>query len=114
VAASLAGALLLAEAQLVPAQTLEPPFDLKNPAVIAKGNAFFNKRCAGRCHGIDGQEGFDAPIIAGKDYLNVFFVWSLLSVGRPGTAMPSWLDRLTNEELWEVTAFVASLGDRAR
>jgi mono/diheme cytochrome c family protein len=34
--------------------------------------------------------------------------------GRPGMAMPSWADRFSNEELWQLTAFVASLGDQAR
>ena len=28
--------------------------------------------------------------------------------------MPSWVDRFSNEELWQLTAFVASLGDQSR
>jgi mono/diheme cytochrome c family protein len=106
--------LLLVPAALPLADDFSPPFDLKDAAVIARGNKLFNQRCAGRCHGVDGQEGFDAPILAGKTYLTPGFVFGTLWIGRPGTAMPTWQGRLSREEIWEVTAFVSSLGDRAR
>jgi mono/diheme cytochrome c family protein len=96
------------------AQTLTPPFDIKAPAVIEQGRVIFNLRCAGRCHGIDGRDGFDAPILAGKDYLDPPFILGTLLAGRPGSAMPSWKGRLTDEELWRVVAFLSSLGDQAR
>ena len=96
------------------AQPGQPPFDLKDPAIVAGGRTLFNQRCAGRCHGLDGGEGFDGPILAGKVYLDRVYVWATLVTGRPGSAMPSWYGRLTDDEFWKIIAFVSSLGDRAR
>jgi mono/diheme cytochrome c family protein len=109
------GALALAWLPwLAPAQPTQPPFDLKDPAIIEAGRVLFNRRCAGRCHGRDGQDGFDGPILVGKAYLDRVYVWAALVTGRPGTAMPSWNGRLTDDELWQIIAFVAALGDQAR
>lgn len=97
------------------AQEYKPPSNLKSPAMIAEGRAFFNQRCAGRCHGVDGQEGEqDGAILVGKAYLDPTYVYVTLITGRPGSAMPSWKDRLSDDELWKVIAFVSSLGDQAR
>jgi mono/diheme cytochrome c family protein len=96
------------------AQDFKPPSNLKSPDMIAEGRAFFNRRCAGRCHGVDGQEGFDGPILVGKAHLDPTYIFVTLITGRPGSAMPSWKDRLSDDELWKVIAFVSSLGDQAR
>ena len=97
------------------AQDFKPPSNLKSPTMIAEGRAFFNLRCAGRCHGVDGQEGeFDASTLVGKAYLDLTYVYVTLITGRPGSAMPSWKGRLSDDELWEVIAFLSSLGDQAR
>ncbi len=96
------------------AQDFKPPSNLKSPAMIAEGRALFNQRCAGRCHGVDGQDGFDGPILVGKAYLDPTFVYVTLITGRPGSAMPSWKGRLSDDELWKAIAFVSSLGDQAR
>lgn len=97
------------------AQDFKPPSNLKSPAMIAEGRAFFNRRCAGRCHGLDGQEGEqDGSILVGKAYLDPTYVYVTLITGRPGSPMPSWKDRLSDDELWKVIAFMSSLGDQAR
>ena len=96
------------------AQEFKPPSNLKSPEMIAAGRAFFNQRCAGRCHGVDGQEGFDGPALAGKAYLDPTYTYVTLITGRPGSAMPSWQGRLSDDEMWKVIAFVSSLGDQAR
>jgi len=96
------------------AQEFKPPSNLKSPAMIAEGRAFFNRRCAGSCHGVDGQEGFEGPILVGKAYLDPTYVYVTLITGRPGSAMPSWKGRLSDDELWKVIAFMSSLGDQAR
>lgn len=96
------------------AQQYKPPFNLKTPAIIVEGQALFNRRCAGRCHGPDGLEGFDAAALVGKAYLNPPYILGTLITGRPGTAMPSWTGRLPDDELWKIIAFVSSLGDQAR
>jgi mono/diheme cytochrome c family protein len=100
--------------RVLPAQSAQPPFDLKNPSIVADGRILFNQRCAGRCHGANGTDGFDGPILVGKAYLDPVYVWATLITGRPGTAMPTWRGRLTDDELWKIIAFVASLGDQAR
>ena len=74
----------------------------------------FNRRCAGECHGVDGQEGFEGPTLLGKAYIDPTYVFVTLITGRPGSAMPSWKGRLSDDELWKVIAFVSSLGDQAR
>ncbi|MBI3634606.1 MAG: cytochrome c, partial [Candidatus Rokubacteria bacterium] len=96
------------------AQGYKPPFDLKAPEVVVEGQTLFNLRCAGRCHGVDGREGFDGPILAGKSYLTPSYALAILLAGRPGTAMPGWQGRLSDDELWKVIAFLSALGDRAR
>lgn len=101
--------LALAMSSLASTQAVAQPFDVKDPAIIAKGQALFNARCAGRCHGQDGTDGEAAPILRGREYLNAPFVYATLLSGRPRTAMPSWADRFSTEELWQLAAFVASL-----
>jgi mono/diheme cytochrome c family protein len=99
---------------IAPAQEFKPPSNLKSPEMIAEGRAFYNRRCTGQCHGVDGGEAFDGSILIGKPYLDPTFVYVTLITGRPGSAMPSWKGRLTDDELWKVIAFVSSLGDQAR
>lgn len=99
---------------IAPAQEHEPRFDLRAPAVIAEGKVLFNRWCAGRCHGLDGLEGFDGPILIGKAYLSPPYVRGTLVTGRPGNAMPSWNGRLPDDELWKIIAFLSFLGDQAR
>jgi mono/diheme cytochrome c family protein len=96
------------------AQEYKPPSDMKAPAFIAEGQRLYNRSCAGQCHGRDGQEGFEGPSLLGKPYLDPTFVYVTLITGRPGSAMPSWKGRLSDDELWKIIAFVSSLGDQAR
>ncbi|MBI4246739.1 MAG: cytochrome c [Candidatus Rokubacteria bacterium] len=100
--------------RVVHAEEYKPPFDLKTSEVVAAGQTLFNLRCAGRCHGVDGQEGFDAPILTGRSYLTPSYALAILLAGRPGTAMPGWQGRLSDGDLWKIIAFLSSLGDRAR
>ena len=96
------------------AQEYKPPSNLKSPGMIAEGRAFFNLRCNGRCHGVDGQEGeADGSILSGKAYLAPPYVFAILISGRPGSSMPSWQGRLSDDELWKLIAYLSSLGDQA-
>ena len=97
------------------AQEYKPPSDLTSPGMIADGRVFFNQRCAGRCHGVDGQEGeAEGTVLVGKAYLAPTYVFAILISGRPGSPMPSWNGRLSDDELWKLIAFVSALGDQAR
>ena len=77
------------------AQEFKPPSNLKSPAMIADGRAFYNRRCTGQCHGVDGGEAFDGSILIGKAYLDPTFVYVTLITGRPGSASSSTSRRLT-------------------
>lgn len=105
-------ALGLLMSSSVVAQMLSPPFDLHDPQVIESGRDAFNRHCDGRCHGTDGVQGIDGPKLNGKDYLTPEFVYLTITGGRPGTAMPSWEDRLSVADLWRISAYVASLQQR--
>jgi mono/diheme cytochrome c family protein len=97
------------------AQEFKPPSNMNSPEMIAEGRAFFNRRCAGRCHGVDGTEGEqNNSNLVGKAYLDPTYVYVTLITGRPGSPMPSWKDRLSDDELWKVIAFLSSLGDEAK
>ena len=100
--------------RIAQAQEYKPAFDLKAPAIVADGQRLFNRSCAGQCHGPDGQEGFNGPILIGKPYLDPSYVFVTLSTGRPGSAMPPWTGRLPDDELWKIIAYLSSLGDQAR
>ncbi len=105
-------ALGLSMSSWVLAQALTAPFALGDPEVIENGRQAFNRHCDGRCHGVDGVQGMDGPKLNGKDYLTPEFVYVTITGGRPGTAMPSWKDRLSVDELWRISAYVASLQKR--
>ena len=91
------------------AEPLVPPFDLQNPEIIKKGQTIFNSRCDGGCHGRDGRQGMDGPALQRRTYFTPEFVFVIIAYGKPGTAMPRWKDRITEEEIWLATAFVMSL-----
>ncbi|MEQ1804340.1 MAG: cytochrome c [Burkholderiaceae bacterium] len=91
------------------AQMSEPPFDLTQAAVIASGEALFNRRCAGKCHGRDAYAGEDAPSLYGRSHLTPPIAYVMINYGKPSTAMPPWKDRLTDEEIWRLVAYVVSL-----
>ena len=109
--ASLLLALGLCAPALVPgvAQTSGPPFDLTQPAVIAAGEAMFNRRCAGKCHGLDAFAGEDAPSLHGRSHLTPPIAYVMINYGKPGTAMPPWKERLSDEDIWRIVAYVVSL-----
>lgn len=93
----------------VAAQVPNPPFDLKQAAVIASGEALFNRRCAGKCHGLDAYAGEDAPSLHERSHLTPMIAYVMINYGRPGTAMPSWKERLPDEDIWRLVAYVVSL-----
>jgi len=86
-----------------------PPFDLSDPQVVEKGRVLFNTKCNGGCHGRGGQPGMDGPALAGRDHFTPQFVYLTVTYGRPSRRMPSWKDRISDEEIWLVTAYVMSL-----
>ncbi len=92
-----------------PALAQVPPFDLTQAAVIASGETLFNRRCAGKCHGLDAYAGEDAPSLRERSHLTPPIAYVMISYGKPPTAMPPWKDRLSDEDIWRLVAYVVSL-----
>ncbi len=107
-----------------PASTLAPvPAEYagrENPLgaeAVAEGMTIFHTNCE-VCHGVEGHG--DGPAgqaldprpknladlqqIAGNDYL----FWRI-NEGKPGTSMVAWKGVLTDEQIWQVIAFVRTL-----
>jgi cytochrome c55X len=73
------------------------------------GAAIFAQDCAG-CHGDNAQGGGVGPTLVSaemKAQSDDFFRQTILN-GRPGTAMPAWQGRLTDQEIEDIIAFLRS------
>lgn len=82
-----------------------PPFELSDPARIASGKSRFNSTCAQYCHGNE------PPLFIGRTDLEAEYVFNTIRDGGKGaTPMPPWGDIFTAEEVWELVAYVKSLG----
>lgn len=107
-------ALGLASLAICPAaaQVPSPPFDLNRATVIAAGESLFNHRCAGKCHGLDAYAGEEAPSLRERSHLTPLIAYIMITYGRSGTPMPSWKERLPDEDIWRLAAYVASIQKR--
>jgi len=86
-----------------------PPFDLSNKEAIEKGHQLFNQTCSGGyCHGRDAGPGVRGPRLSGRDDLKADYVHRVISNGIPRTIMRGFKDRLSEEEMWQLTAFIMS------
>jgi mono/diheme cytochrome c family protein len=93
----------------LPSAAQTPPFDLNQPNVIESGERLFNRRCAGKCHGLDAFAGEDAPSLRERAHLTPLISYVMIAYGKPPTAMPPWKDRLSEEDIWRLVAYVVSL-----
>lgn len=99
---------MLSTASTVPAQSAT--VNLTDPAFIAKGAAQFAKTCAvGYCHGSEGLPA-RAPGLRGRRW-DTKKLYSQIHDGIPNTTMPAWKAILSETEIWEVVAYVISLGN---
>ena len=86
-----------------------------NPGNSIRGREVFAGYCA-ECHGNEG-EGSLAPALNNQEFLSAAsngYLLATISVGREGTAMPSWgmgdddVKALTPEERKDITAWIRS------
>jgi putative heme-binding domain-containing protein len=104
----------LAAAPLVGQQTspAKNPFE-GNPAAIARGQSNFRVNC-GFCHGANAAGGLRAPDLTTGRFAHgdsdVALFQTILR-GIPGTLMPA--NDLSDEETWEIIAYLRSLAPRA-
>ena len=83
-----------------------------------KGKAVYEERCA-VCHGLQGKgDGPEAPFLsprpaslvsAGTSAKSDRELLNTIAKGKPRTAMPGWEDKLTDDELKNVLAYIRSL-----
>lgn len=112
----LAGAALLVARALAggtpppdPAATASPagapPIDLSDPARISAGKSRFDSTCAAFCHG------HAPPLFVGRQDLLPEYAFRMISDGGgSATPMPPWGDVFTQEEIWELVAYLKFLG----
>ena len=104
--AALAFAMLVLTAEAVPTAADEMS-NLKDPKIIAAGHAvFLEKQCA-HCHGEDGTGGVNLA----RRVLDAKGVFVSIADGREknGIRMPAWREVLTDQEIWQATAYVLSI-----
>ena len=107
---------LLGSAALAPAET-------KRSADVLKGKELFLRYCSG-CHGEDGRgeaKTFRPNVgnLAVKklmDQLPDEYLFTVIKNGGAAVgknaAMPAWQKQLVDQEIWEIVAFVRTLGQR--
>lgn len=82
-----------------------PPFDLSDPKRIKTGEGTFNATCAAYCHGQN------PTLFVDRTGLNEEHVYNTIRDGGKGaTPMPPWGDVFSHEEIWELVAYLKSLG----
>lgn len=75
---------------------------------IALGSQLFAANCA-RCHGPEGQGTPRAPSLNVKSFLTDTSdqaIQQIVTLGVPGTAMPSWGDRMTDSDIQAIVGFI--------
>jgi mono/diheme cytochrome c family protein len=86
--------------------------NLKEPKMIAAGHdLFLAKQCA-HCHGVDGRGGINLT----ERELDPKGIFQSIADGREkrGLRMPAWRDVLTDEEIWQATAYVMSISQQPK
>jgi len=97
-----AGALQAADAP-------QPPFSLSDPARIASGKTRFGATCAAYCHGSGGVGG-RAPSFRGRSDFSPSDAFKVITEGRRGAdIMPPWGNTFSQEEIWELVAYLQDL-----
>ncbi|NWG08024.1 MAG: c-type cytochrome [Chloroflexi bacterium] len=75
---------------------------------LALGSQLFTANCS-RCHGPEGQGTPRAPSLNVKSFLTDTSdqaIQQIVTLGVPGTAMPSWGDRMTDAEIQAIVGFI--------
>lgn len=95
-----------------PGQTAPTP-QLSEPGLVEAGRQRFDQACT-YCHGKEGAGGKTKSFKGRKD-LNARAVYDTIANGRKRGAniMPPWKNALSDAQIWELVAYILSLGDAA-
>jgi mono/diheme cytochrome c family protein len=101
-----ASAILVSGLMVEPLNADEMP-NLSDPKVIAAGHALFLEKQCAHCHGEDGTGGVNLT----RRVLDAKGVFFSIADGREknGIRMPAWREVLSNQEIWQATAYVLSI-----
>jgi mono/diheme cytochrome c family protein len=82
--------------------------DLKDPSRIAAGHALYRAKHCTHCHGAAGDGGVN---LIKRDLGSPAHVFDAIASGRErgSIRMPAFRDVLSDEEIWQATAYVMSL-----
>lgn len=106
----LIGILVLAGAPLWAPWPQQPSVDLQDPEVVGAGRTLFARSCSvGYCHGAEGRAG-GGPRLRGKQW-EPGYLYRVTAEGIPRSSMPGWKEKLSQDEIWSVVAYVMSLSD---
>jgi putative heme-binding domain-containing protein len=102
--------LLIAAASAAQGQPVKP-FS-KDPAAIEEGRGLYNATCTG-CHGPNGAAGEIGPGLAipGRSYGRTTDaqIFDAIKHGIPATVMPAHEGKLSDDQIWTITAYVSGL-----
>ncbi len=82
-----------------------------SPELIEAGNKLFNIACKS-CHGVDGYGSPMAPALNNQIFLAETpdaAIYQITAGGVPGTLMPAWGNRLNDQDIQSLVAFLRSL-----
>jgi putative heme-binding domain-containing protein len=83
-------------------------YELSNPQLVTQGEGVFAQNCAvGYCHGSAGRAG-RGPRLRGRD-LDKKYLFKVTMEGIPNSSMPGWKNKLTEQEIASVVAYVLTL-----
>ena len=106
--------LLAASPALAQPKPPANPF-IGNPQAATQGKATYDKFCTA-CHGPDGTAGERAPAIvlsgagtALRGQRSIEQIVDIVRQGIPGTGMPAWGTRLSNDDILKLGAYIAAL-----
>ena len=87
--------------------------DLSDPQVISAGRNVYMKKHCSHCHGANGDGGIN---LTKRDLTDPTNVFQAIAEGRErgSMRMPAGRDVLSDEEIWQTTAYVMSIGLKSK
>jgi mono/diheme cytochrome c family protein len=87
--------------------------DLTDPKTIWAGHDLYLDKHCSHCHGATGEGGVN---LVKRDLTNPSYVFEAIADGRErgGLRMPAWREVLSDQEIWQITAYVISLSQNPK